>query len=218
MSRLLSALRAEYLLPFAVAGAAVVVAASELMTVFELDAGTTGETIKTIEASDRHYYSLLVLAVFALAALATALVTGSRPAAAAVAVAGGLALLIFLLVDLPDVNQEGSLEDSTFEFFATKAEPANGFWLEMAGTIALAVSGGALATLRPDQLTLLYSRLREATRPERTLAAGPEPDEGSAGGESGEEEADSQEPGPREPSLSRTQGGGRSERARDYQR
>ena len=53
-----------------------------------------------------------MLAVFAVVALAVAVFTGSRPAAAAVAAAGGLSLLIFLLVDLPDVNVEGAARRS----------------------------------------------------------------------------------------------------------
>jgi hypothetical protein len=131
------------------------VGASELLHTFEFDLGTSGETQRTVAASDRHSYALLVLAVFALFALAVAVVTGSRPAAVAVAVTGGLTLLVFLLVDLPDVGQQGSVDEPTRVFFSSEAEPAEGFWLEAVGTIALAVSGAALATLRPEQLRML---------------------------------------------------------------
>ena len=91
-------------------------AAAELSTLFEFRRGTRGELLKTTAAADRHYYALLVLAVFAVVALAVAVFTGSSPAAAAVAAAGALALLIFLLVDLPDVNVEGR---STIPYFFT---------------------------------------------------------------------------------------------------
>ncbi|HYU61993.1 MAG TPA: hypothetical protein VEK39_14635 [Solirubrobacterales bacterium] len=166
MSRTRSVLRAEYLLPIACLLAAACVAAAEFSTLFEFNRGTSGEPLRTIEAADRHHYALLVLAVFAVVALAVAVLTGSRPAATAVAVAGGLALLIFLLVDLPDVNQEGSLDDPSFEFFSSKAEPANGFWLELIGTVSLALAGGALATLRSDQLrTLVPERYRSKEEP-----------------------------------------------------
>ena len=94
-----------------------------------------------------------MLAVFAVVALAVAVFTGSRPAAAAVAAAGALSLLIFLLVDLPDVKRRGPLDDPYF--FTSKAEPATGFWLELIGTVALALAGGALATLRSDQLRMI---------------------------------------------------------------
>jgi hypothetical protein len=155
--RILSGIRPEYLLPLACAAAAIVLGASEFMDTFEFDLGTSGEPQQTDSAADRHSYALLVLALFALFALAIAVVSGSRPAATAVAVAGGLALLFFLLVDLPDVGQEGTIDDGSRVFVSSEAEPANGFWLEMVGSVALAVSGGALATLRPDQLRLLRS-------------------------------------------------------------
>ncbi|MGH2962059.1 MAG: hypothetical protein ACRDL3_07705, partial [Solirubrobacterales bacterium] len=153
--------RAEYLLPFACAAAALCVGASELMTTFEFDLGTSGEPQQTIAAADRHSYALLVLAVFALAALAVAVISGSRPAAVAVAVAGGLSLLFFLVVDLPDVGQSGTVDEPSRVFFSSKAEPADGFWLELVGTVALALSGAALATLRPDQLRMLVGRRTE---------------------------------------------------------
>jgi hypothetical protein len=155
MKGLWSLVRAEYLLPFACAAAAICVGASELMTTFEFDLGTSGETQRTIAASDRHSYALLVLAIFALVALVVAVVTGSRPAAVAVGVTGGLALLFFLVVDLPDVGQEGTVDEPSRVFFSSEAEPSEGFWLELVGTVALAVSGGALATLRPEQLRML---------------------------------------------------------------
>jgi hypothetical protein len=143
-------LRAEYLLPVACLAAAALVAAAEFSTLFEFNRGTSGEPLKTTSAADRHYYALLILAVFAVVALAVAVVAGSRPAAAAVAVAGGISLLIFLLVDLPDVNVEGPLDEPYF--FTSKAEPATGFWLELVGTLSLALAGGALATLSSEQL------------------------------------------------------------------
>jgi hypothetical protein len=155
VSRIVSKVRAEYLLPFACVAAAICVGASEFMTTFEFDLGTSGEPQQTIAASDRHSYALLLIAIFALFALVVALISGSRPAAAAVAVAGGLALLFFLLVDLPDVGQQGTVDDPSRVFTSSEAEPGEGFWLEMVGTVALAVSGGALATLRSEQLRML---------------------------------------------------------------
>jgi hypothetical protein len=144
--------RARYLLPLACAASAICVGASELMTMFEFKRG--GELLKVIDSADRHHYALLVLAIFAIVFLVIAVLTGSRPAATGVAVVGVISLLIFLTVDVPDVNQQGSLDDPSFEFFSSKAEPANGFWFALAGTLGLALSGVALATLRPDQLRL----------------------------------------------------------------
>jgi len=154
MRGLSSLFRAEYMLPFACAAAAVCVGASELMSTFEFDVGN-GAAQQTVAASDRHSYALLVLALFALLALVVAVVAGSRPAAVAVAVAGGLSLLFFLVVDLPDVGAQGTVDEPSRVFFPSEAEPGDGFWLELVGTVALALSGAALATLRPEQLRML---------------------------------------------------------------
>jgi hypothetical protein len=164
-----SLMRAEYLLPFACAAAALCVGASELMTTVELNLGTSGETQQTIDAADRHSYALLVLAIFALVALAVAVVGGSRPAAIAVAVAGGLSLLFFLVVDLPDVGQQGTVDEPSRVFFSSEAEPGDGFWLELVGSVALAVSGAALATLRPEQLKMLPWSGSPPTREDETV-------------------------------------------------
>lgn len=184
MKRISGVLRAEYLLPIACVVAAACVAAAEFSTVFEFNQGTSGEPLKTVDAADRHYYSLLVLAIFAVIATAIAVMTGSRPAATAVAIAGVLALLIFLLVDLPDVNREGDIGDESVIFFASKAEPANGFWLELIGTVTLAVAGGALATLRPEQLQMLAPRRfrRDIGKPppaDRSVDKGPRRESGA---------------------------------------
>jgi hypothetical protein len=126
-------LRAEHLLPLACAGGAALLAASEFMNTFKFNAaGPTPVDVQT--AADQHHYALVVLAAFALIALVIAVVSGSKPAATAVAICGAVALLLFLLIDLPDVGK------------------AAGFWLELAGALVLAICGGALATLSSDQL------------------------------------------------------------------
>ena len=145
----MSKLRAEYLLPLTCAGAAAILAASEFMNTFKFHAaGPTLEDVQT--AADQHHYALVVLAVFALVALMIAVTTGSKPAATAVAICGAAALLIFLLIDLPDVGKVGSIKDVAAP--EAKADPATGFWLELAGALVLAICGGALATLSSDQL------------------------------------------------------------------
>jgi uncharacterized membrane protein len=143
----------EYLLPIASVAGAITLGASELMNTFALRP-PGGETDQLIAAADRHHYALMVLAVFAIVAVIVAVTTGSRPAAIAIAAAGALALLIFLLTDLPDAGQVGTLDDSRQSFIDTKAYPVSGFYLELVGAAVLALCGGAMATLRPDQLRL----------------------------------------------------------------
>jgi hypothetical protein len=154
--------RPERLLPYACIAAAVALFASELMTTFQFIA-PGGEPLCTQQATDRHHFALVVLAIFAVGAVIVAVLGASKPAAISVAVAGVLALLVFLIVDLPDANNIGTLGDScssvpSQSFFDAKAVPQAGFWLEMVGALALALSGAALAALSADQLATLRPR------------------------------------------------------------
>jgi hypothetical protein len=157
--------RVTRLLPLACLAAAIVLFASELMTTFEFTP-PGGEPIDSQSASDRHGNALALVAVFAIGALAVAVFAASKPAATAVAASGVVALLVFLLADLPDANAVGTFDDARQSFFDAEAVPQEGFWLEMLGSLALAVSGIALATLSREQLASL--------RPGRSRAASTE--------------------------------------------
>jgi hypothetical protein len=156
--------RPERLLPFACLAAAGVLFASEFMTTFQLTEGDlgSGNPLCTLQATSRHHFALGILAIFAVVAVIVAVLSASKPAAMGVAIAGLLALLLFLIIDLPDANNVGTLGDScssiSGQSFAAKAVPQAGFWLEMVGALALALSGAALATLTPDQLATLRPR------------------------------------------------------------
>jgi hypothetical protein len=160
-----SRFRPERLLPLACVVAAGALFASELMTTFQLtDPGGLGQC--SLQGADRHQFALGVLAIFAAGAVIVAVVWGSKPAAMAVAIAGLLALLLFLTIDLPKANNVGTLEGcspmTNESLVDAKAVPQAGFWLEMVGALALALSGAALATLSPEQLAGLRPRSRAA--------------------------------------------------------
>ena len=146
------------LLPIAVLASAIVLFASELMTTFEFTP-PGGEAICSQGGADRHGNALALLAVFAVGALIVTLISGSKPAAIAVAGCGGVALLFFLLLDLPDANAVGTINDSCgsvgSSFFDAEAVPQGGFFLEMIGAVGLTISGLALATMTPEQLAAL---------------------------------------------------------------
>jgi hypothetical protein len=151
--------RTQTLLVFACAAGAALLAASEFMTLFEFTP-PGGEAISARDAGDQHGYAQLVLAGMALVLLVVAMATArsdgeqglslSRIAAFGIAVCGVVALLLFLIGDLPDVNKIGTLNDNSY--INAKAEPKAGFWLEMVGSLVLAVCGVALATLGTDQV------------------------------------------------------------------
>jgi hypothetical protein len=148
------------LLPLACLVAACVLFASELMTMFDFTP-PGGEALSSQDGGDRHGNALMVIAVFAIFALGIAVFTGSKPAAIAVGVAGVAALLVFLLVDLPDANAVGTLDDARNSFFDAEAVPQGGFFMEMLGALALAIGGVALATMTPEQLRSLGPQKRE---------------------------------------------------------
>jgi hypothetical protein len=151
----------------ACAGAAAMLGASQFIDMFHLTP-PGGEALQAIDASDQHGYATLVLAIFALIMLAVCLATAgtrtddgvglSQIAAVAVAVCGVVALLIFLVGDLPDVNKIGTLDDPDQAFIDAKAEPQPGFWLELVGSLVLAVCGAGLATIGPEQPRLARAR------------------------------------------------------------
>ena len=79
-----------------------------------------GDPLREVTAADRHGYAMLLLAAFALISMIIAVVGGLRMAAWATAGFGVAALVLFLVIDLPDVNQLGDIEDPT------SASPAPG--------------------------------------------------------------------------------------------
>jgi hypothetical protein len=146
--------RTETLLVLACAAAAAMLGVSQFIDIFHLTP-PGGEALKAIQASDQHGYATLVLAIFALILLVIAMVARGEQlgqvAAVAIAVCGVVALLIFLIGDLPKVNNVGTLDDSRQSFIDAKAKPVAGFWLELVGALVLTVCGAALATMRPDR-------------------------------------------------------------------
>jgi hypothetical protein len=179
--------RLTRLLPLACLAAAICLFASELMTTFEFTP-PGGEPLDSQDGADRHGNALALIAVFAVGALALAVFTASKPAATAVAVAGVIALLVFLLMDLPDANAVGTLDDERQSFFDAEAVPQGGFWLEMLGALALAVTGVALATLSPEQL----AALRPPRRGGDSEARDEEEDKGKPGPSSTHREPESE--------------------------
>jgi amino acid transporter len=145
-------LRAEMLLPVTIVLAAIALGISEFLVTFELTP-PGGEPLDEVTAADQHSYALLMLAFFAVAAMMLAVATGLRAFAFACAGFGIAALLIFLIVDLPDAGKLGTLGgDSEFTFSTAKAEPQAGFVLEAIGSVVLGLAGLAFATLRSHQL------------------------------------------------------------------
>jgi multisubunit Na+/H+ antiporter MnhB subunit len=148
--------RTESLLVLACAAAAAMLGVSQFTDIFHLTP-PGGEALKAIQASDQHGYATLVLAIFALLLLVVSIAFRGEQlgqvAAVAIAVCGLVALLIFLIGDLPKVNNIGTLDDPRQSFIDAEAKPVAGFWLELVGALVLTVCGAALATLKPARST-----------------------------------------------------------------
>lgn len=191
--------RSEMLLVLACAGGAALLAASQFTSMFELTP-PGGEAIATVDAADQHGYATLVLACFALVMLLVGIAARSEAvanvAAFSVAACGAVALLIFLVGDLPDANKIGTLDDARQSFIDAKAEPVAGFWFELVGALVLAISGAALATLGPDAAP----RQRPARRPARSRR---DAEKSKASADNGDRDDDSARSGFQWPSRSK---------------
>lgn len=119
--------------------ACVLLAVAEFTDLNEIRIVTV--TREGIGTGSNHGYALLIIAL-AGAVMAFGAFRGSRPAAIALAVLGAAALLVVLIVDLPDINATG-LYGRDYE--QAEAQAAIGFYLETAGAILLLLAGVATA-------------------------------------------------------------------------
>jgi hypothetical protein len=115
---------------------AVLLIAADFFHLFEIKVLTV--TRETRTGGSHHSYAMVVLGLAALP-MAYGATRGSRPAMAAVAGLGAIALLIALVGDLPDVNETGVIGRN---FTDAEASPSTGFYLETLGAVLLVVSGG----------------------------------------------------------------------------
>ena len=144
-------LKAELVLPLTIFLAALALGISELMVTFEFTP-PGGDPLTDQLAGDRHGFAMLVLAIFAVASLVLAVATGQPAWAWATAGFGIAALILFLVVDLPDVNKIGDVSiPGGFGLTSAEAVPQPGFWLEAGGAIVLGLASIAFATQAAEQ-------------------------------------------------------------------
>ena len=139
-------------LALACAAGAALLAASQFVDIFYL-ASEGPRPIEAIGASSQHGLTNVILAALALLLACLALVAGShstlgRLAFGGIAIAGLVGLLVFALIDLPDVGSAGTLDSPTGELTEATVEPAAGFWMELFGSLLLLATGaiGAFAS------------------------------------------------------------------------
>jgi hypothetical protein len=157
------------------AAGAILLLASTFSTVLEIAvAGSTrvapGTDLRH-SGWERHGPALVLLAVLALA-LCVGAGRGARPPAVALAACGLAALLIVLIGDAPDLDETGFVGEV---YADAEAGPGAGWYLEIAGSVVLLVSGVCLAGLSaaPARPTAAATG-RSARRAPRTARTGPD--------------------------------------------
>jgi hypothetical protein len=152
------------LLALAAIGALLLIV-SEFQTLYQVKVLTVVE--KTVVGHDQHSFAVLLVGLAALAmGLGVAFAGRARPAMAAIALLGIVALLIALIGDLPDVNSTGVIGQN---YSNASVSARIGFWMEAVGAVALIFSGVSMLLLSLST----GPRARPPTRPgrEQTQAA-----------------------------------------------
>jgi hypothetical protein len=123
----------------ALAGAALLVAA-ELSPLYTVVVGALRTPQRTVSGAEAHGYALLIVAL-AGAAMAYGALRGFRAAGAGLVLAGAVALLVALAIDLPD-TRDTSPQPEAVAYADARATAGGGFSLEIAGGVVLIVAGG----------------------------------------------------------------------------
>lgn len=133
---------------------AIVVILSQFVTAYSLE-DPLGATIATVTLADKHGLATTLFAVVAVLATIYAVASGARSASIAVIGMGIAVLLVFLFIDLPDVDSIGLYNAAEAGTLDATGTASAGLWMELTGGIILVLGGIALATLTPNQLTSL---------------------------------------------------------------
>jgi hypothetical protein len=171
------------LIAVAVAGASVLIV-SDFLTLYEVKVLTVVK--RSVAGHDQHSFGMALIGLAALAMAVGVARSRARSAMAAVAALGIAALLIALLVDLPDVNSTG-LIGQLYESAA--AGPKAGFYLETLGAVALIFSGISMLALGAPR------GIRRAGPPQQPATRQAPAPSGGSGGQPSTAPADGQDAG-----------------------
>lgn len=130
---------------------ALVVIISQVVTAYVLE-DQLGNVIATVDLLEKHGVVTALFGLAAALAVVFAVATGSRTAAIVIVGLGAAVILVFLLVDVPDIGNTGLYDAPGSGNLDATGKAAAGLWLELTGGLILVLSGIALATLKPSQL------------------------------------------------------------------
>jgi hypothetical protein len=129
----------------------VIVLLSQMVTGFTL-VDETDSVIATVTLFEQHGVATALFALFAALGLIFAVATGSRPAMIAVIGMGVAILLVFLLIDLPDIGSTGMFNTPGAGNLDATGKASAGLWMQMVGGLVIVI--GAVVLLRLDESQL----------------------------------------------------------------
>jgi hypothetical protein len=123
-----------------------------------------GVPIDTATLLEKHGPWTIFLALIALAGLAWAVLAGSRVAVALPLAMGIAVILIFLLIDLPDLGTTGLFDAPGAGNLDGTARSDAGLWMELIGGVVILLASIGLATLDESALRSILPRSGRGSR------------------------------------------------------
>ncbi|MGK2931789.1 MAG: hypothetical protein ACSLFD_03300 [Solirubrobacterales bacterium] len=130
---------------------ALLVIISQVVTAYALE-DPLGNVIATVNLLEKHGVLTALFGLMAALAVVFAVATGSRAATIVVIGLGVAVVLVFLIVDVPDIGNTGLYDTPGSGNLDATGKAAAGLWLELTGGVILILSGIALSTLNELQL------------------------------------------------------------------
>jgi hypothetical protein len=115
---------------------ALLLAVAEFTTLFKVQIAGATTTVRSVSTGSHHSYAMLLIAVGAAVLTIGTWRTASRPALLALGILGITALVIALVVDLPDATATGLVLRSG-HYVSASSRPSAGFYLETLGAVVL---------------------------------------------------------------------------------
>jgi hypothetical protein len=119
---------------------AVLLLVAEFTTLFEVRTSSSATAISTVGTGSHHTYALVPIALLVAFFAFGVWQARSRPALLAIGVLGVIALLIALVVDLPDAQASGLIGSSATHYASASSSPSAGMYMETAGAVVLIVT------------------------------------------------------------------------------
>ncbi len=142
----------------------LVVILSQVVTAYSLE-NELNEVVETVTLLSKHGVITAIFGLVAALAVVFTVATGNRGAAVVVIGMGLAVVLVFLIVDLPDVGETGMFNTELAGNVDVTGKAAAGLWLELTGGVILILSGIAMALMGESQLRGIGPGGDRAARP-----------------------------------------------------